>query len=130
MSANAVAHRAGFDVFRKAWVSGHLDYQRAAEALETAIQHRALSGESAEADAARRADEEIDRARRHLAEVESIVGEHFDRFCGLSEVRLPRERSERRPRSLTAIPTPEKWTGKLLSSAAGLLGISGRRSGR
>jgi hypothetical protein len=86
MSANAVRFVA-LDTFRKEWVCGHLDYQRAAESLEAASQ--ALGRISAAVctsmdDEARCAQQEVENARRRLAEVESALQTQFDRFCSVT----------------------------------------------
>jgi hypothetical protein len=77
------------DTFRGEWVRGHLDYQRAAEALEAA-QHAAGQARTTEAPAhdneeARRAEQNVERAGRRLAEIEATLTEQFDRFCGVGE---------------------------------------------
>ncbi|HLK36660.1 MAG TPA: hypothetical protein VKU41_07890 [Polyangiaceae bacterium] len=70
MSVNSLRLRT-LDTFRSAWVCGHLDYQRASDAL----------------DAARRKDEaeEVREAERRLSEVEAELTGKFNRFCGLGE---------------------------------------------
>jgi hypothetical protein len=79
------------DSFRSEWVSGHLDYQRAAEVLEGA--ERAAAEARAEASRAnddarrevvRRAESTVESARRRLTEVASILSGQFDRFCSVT----------------------------------------------
>ena len=77
------------DSYRTEWVSGHLDHQRAAEALEAAeraaAEVRAAGSLGASGDdAVRRADSQVERARLRLAEVEAVLSRHFDRFCGVA----------------------------------------------
>ena len=87
MAANA--HRfMALDSFRSEWVCGHLDSQRASEALETA--QRAAErlsmtgGVSLDDEAVRGARHAIEAARRRLAQVETELAERFDRFCGVA----------------------------------------------
>jgi hypothetical protein len=87
MVAKAVAC-SPLETFRAVWVRGHLDCQRAVEALEAAIES---------AKQVRRADESLDEqelqrahhqnveiARDRLAEIQAMLEAQFDRFCGLS----------------------------------------------
>jgi hypothetical protein len=67
--------------FRAAWVSGHLDWMRASEALEVA---RRVAG-AAYGEAARAAEAEVARAVERLAQVEVTLVIQFDRFCGIRE---------------------------------------------
>lgn len=62
-------HPTVLETFRGEWIRGHLDYQRAADALE----------------AARRANQDVEKAGRHLAEIEASLARQFDRFCGVGE---------------------------------------------
>jgi len=95
----AVIVSRSLDLHRAQWVSGHLDYQRAAEALAAAeqamaeVSRRARAADGADADGDRgaldddglqRAQSDLERARRHLAEVAAILGGQFDRFCGVT----------------------------------------------
>ena len=75
--------------FRVEWVRGHLDYQRAADALLAA---RCAADEllltcdhPPDNDEARRAEQVVERAGRRLAEIEAMLAEQFDRFCGMSK---------------------------------------------
>ncbi len=73
-----------FSAFRREWVCGHLDYQRAAEALESArrkAEGLCRASISADSEEVRRAHEHVDEARRHLANIEVLLAEQFDRFC-------------------------------------------------
>jgi hypothetical protein len=72
------------EAFRREWVSGHLDYQRAADALEYARRnvagiHKATG--RPDPDELRRAEERIEDARRRLSDIASLLGSQFDRFC-------------------------------------------------
>jgi hypothetical protein len=77
-----------FSAFRREWVSGHLDYQRAAEALEAArrnaegVSRASSSGDDSEE--ARLAREHVEEARRRLANIEVRLAQQFDRFCDAS----------------------------------------------
>jgi hypothetical protein len=77
-----------FSAFRREWVLGHLDYQRAADALESA--RRKVEGLSrassagADSDEARRAHEHVEEARRRLSNIEVLLAQQFDRFCSAS----------------------------------------------
>ncbi|HZU85202.1 MAG TPA: hypothetical protein VE987_19855 [Polyangiaceae bacterium] len=86
MAANAISN--DFDGFRREWVLGHLDHQRAADALESARRiaaaTRAAAGAVADPAEVRRAEQRVQEALRRLAEIESILAGQFDRFCGLS----------------------------------------------
>ncbi len=92
MSANVVQCSA-LDNFRSDWICGHLDYQRASDALEAAQEAAgqlcAGAGMDAEAgidaERIRRAEQNVEDARRRLAEVESQLARHFNRFCGVGE---------------------------------------------
>jgi hypothetical protein len=88
MSASG-SHWSALATFRKEWVRGHLDHQRAAEALEQARQVekqvRASIAASADDEAARRAEENVAHAQRRLTEVAVLLALQFDRFCGLPE---------------------------------------------
>jgi hypothetical protein len=87
MTANAL-QLSVLDSFRSVWICWHLDYLRAAEALETAMRsaedtRRAVSA-SMDDEQARRAHQSVESARRHLAAVEQALGAQFDRFCGVT----------------------------------------------
>lgn len=77
------------DAFRGEWVRGHLDYQRAADALEAARvvagQARLASDPALDNEETRRAEEDVERAGRELAEIEATLARLFDRFCGVGE---------------------------------------------
>jgi hypothetical protein len=90
MAAKAI-QRSMLDAFRREWVCGHLDYQRAAEALEAArrdaASKRAAAIDPIADDAVRSADAVVEEAHRRLGEIEAILAEVFDRFCGLAHAR-------------------------------------------
>jgi hypothetical protein len=72
------------DAFRREWVSGHLDYQRAADALELARRMAAAickGTDRADPDELHRAEQRIEEARRRLSDIASFLGMQFDRFC-------------------------------------------------
>jgi hypothetical protein len=75
------------DTFRSEWVCGHLDYQRAADELEATRQvaRQLRIAEGISNDEVRRAEEDVENARRRLSEVGAILAERFDRFCGVAE---------------------------------------------
>jgi hypothetical protein len=77
------------DSFRGEWVRGHLDYQRAADALEAAQRAAGQMGSSADCasdrEEARRAEQDVEQAGRRLAEIEAVLARQFDRFCGVGE---------------------------------------------
>jgi hypothetical protein len=83
-----VAQPAVLDAFRGEWVRGHLDYQRAADALEAA---RRAAGQMGATDPERdraeavRAEQDVEKAGRRLAEIEAMLARQFDRFCGVGE---------------------------------------------
>ena len=83
------AERSVLDAFRGEWVRGHLDYQRAADALEAARlaagQARLASNRAFDTEEALRAEEDVERAGQHLAEIEATLRRLFDRFCGVGE---------------------------------------------
>jgi hypothetical protein len=87
MSANVVRCSA-LDTFRSEWVRGHLDYQRASDALEDAQRAarrlRPATATSIDDEALRRAEQHVEDARRRLSEVEVQLAGHFDRFCGMT----------------------------------------------
>ena len=76
------------DTFRAVWVRGHLDCQRAVEALEAAIesakQVRLRADESLDERDVQKAHQNVEIARDRLAEIEAMLEAQFDRFCGLS----------------------------------------------
>jgi hypothetical protein len=75
------------DAFRREWVSGHLDYQRQAEALEHARRTAAGIRKASvrpDADELRSAEQRIEEAHRRLSEIASLLGMQFDRFCSTS----------------------------------------------
>lgn len=81
------------DRFRSEWISGHLDYQRAAESLEQARRVRLRAsddsvGPGGGADPGR-AQEDFERARERLDQIGALLAEQFDRFCGVSSRRTP-----------------------------------------
>jgi hypothetical protein len=84
MAANALRFSV-LETFRSVWVCGRLDYQRAAEVLEGATRAaegaRAAAGASPDDEEIRRAQQNVETARRRLAEVEAALGAQFDRFC-------------------------------------------------
>jgi hypothetical protein len=86
MATNAVGHRV-LDTFRSVWVCGHLDYLRAVEALEAAIesakQARPGTDVALEEREVQRSDQNVESARSHLAETQTALERQFDRFCGL-----------------------------------------------
>jgi hypothetical protein len=72
--------------FRDVWVTGRLDYQRAADALEAAIR----SVEAMRREAGARIDEQlqlaeqgVEDARRRLSEIEGVLERQFNSFCGV-----------------------------------------------
>lgn len=83
MSANVVRCSV-LDTFRSEWVRGHLDYQRASDALEAAQQVAAelRAATALDDEAVRRAERNVEDARRRVSEVEARLAAHFDRFCG------------------------------------------------
>jgi hypothetical protein len=83
MSANVVRCSV-LDTFRGEWVRGHLDYQRAADALEAAQQVAAelRAATALDDETIRRAERNVEDARRRVSEVEARLASHFDRFCG------------------------------------------------
>ncbi len=87
MAATAVRSSV-LDTFRGVWVRGRLDYQRAVEALEAAIQAaervRQVSSASIDSPEVVRADRDVENARRRVAEIEAVLESQFDRFCGVS----------------------------------------------
>jgi hypothetical protein len=86
MAANA-ARCSALDTFRSVWARGHLDYQRAVEALEAATrsaeQVRLVAFASIADREVRRAEQDLECARRRVAEIEAVLEEQFDRFCGV-----------------------------------------------
>lgn len=76
------------DTFRAVWVRGHLDHQRAVEALEAAIesakQLRLGTDQSLDEHEVQRAHRNVEIARDRLAEIRATLEAQFDRFCGLS----------------------------------------------
>lgn len=62
-------------VFREEWVRGHLDHQRAEEAVKAAESR-------VEQAAGQGAIDDLNEARRHRAQVEAQLVRLFDRFCG------------------------------------------------
>jgi hypothetical protein len=87
MAAGA-AERLVLDAFRAVWVRGRLDYQRAVDALEAALieaeRARAVDDSGADDSQVRRAEENVQAARRRVAETEAALGRQFDRFCSAS----------------------------------------------
>jgi uncharacterized protein YecT (DUF1311 family) len=77
----AILHR-----FRTEWVHGHLDTQRAAEALEAAqrawTRVRDTADASRDIEELRRIQDSVEAAARRLAQVKAVLAEQFDRFCG------------------------------------------------
>ncbi len=76
------------DTFRSEWVYGHLDHQRASEALEAARRSCArlrAAANGAVDDAARCAEEAVELAVRRVSEVEARLAEQFDRFCDVGQ---------------------------------------------
>ena len=87
MAANSVRCSV-IDTFRSVWARGHLDYQRAVEALEAATRsaeqvRREALGSIADHEVCR-AEQDLERAHRRVAEIEAVLEEQFDRFCGVS----------------------------------------------
>jgi hypothetical protein len=84
-----VGHPSVLDSFRGEWVRGHLDYQRAADALEAARLAAGQVGSSSDCapdhEEARRAEQNVEKAGRRLAEIEAVLARQFDRFCGVGE---------------------------------------------
>jgi hypothetical protein len=82
--AAASSRYCDLDAFRREWVNGHLDYQRAVDALEFA-QHVAAGirkvGDCPDPDELRRAEQRIEEAHRRLSEVALHLAGQFDRFC-------------------------------------------------
>lgn len=72
--------------FRAEWVHGHLDTQRATEALEAARRdwQRVRDVDDAQFDDEdlRRTQTGVDAASERLAQVKAVLAEQFDRFCG------------------------------------------------
>lgn len=86
MAANAIG-RSVLDTFRGVWVRGHLDYLRAVEALEAAIDSaKQAPGTDLALDEheVQRSDQNVESARSRLAEIQTTLESQFDRFCGLS----------------------------------------------
>lgn len=79
-------HRQVVETFRDVWVQGHLDHQRAVEALQQAIRAvERLSWSGADAVDDRdmcRAEQNVQSARRQVAEIEAVLQRQFDHFCG------------------------------------------------
>ena len=63
-----------------------MDYQRAVEALEAAIRsvEQTRTGVGTTDHEVRRAEENVESARRRVAEIEAALERQFDRFCGVS----------------------------------------------
>ena len=81
-----VARPSVLDAFRGEWVRGHLDYQRAADALEAARREaRQVGASNRDREEALRAEQDVERAGRRLAEIEEMLAMQFDRFCGVGE---------------------------------------------
>lgn len=69
------------DRFRVEWISGRVDYQRAAERVEDARRAwQRTSDDSVER--LRRAQDDVDHALQRLDELRAVLDEQFDRFCG------------------------------------------------
>jgi hypothetical protein len=69
------------DRFRIEWMSGRIDYQRAAERVEDARRAwQRASDDSVER--LRRAQDDVDHALQRLDEIRAVLDEQFDRFCG------------------------------------------------
>ncbi|HXX67508.1 MAG TPA: hypothetical protein VEK07_10020 [Polyangiaceae bacterium] len=72
--------------FRVEWVHGHLDTQRATEALEAAQRDwqrvRDGAGVHFDDEELRRTQHGVDAASERLAQVKAVLAEQFDRFCG------------------------------------------------
>ena len=66
--------------FRSTWVTGHLDHQRALDALEYA---RAAAGTAVGEDATHQARAAVEHAAARLAQVEAALIGQFNRFCGI-----------------------------------------------
>jgi hypothetical protein len=75
------------DSFRTEWICGHLDCQRATEALEALrdAARRLGAADASDEEAVRHAEQNVEKARRRLADVKALHARQFDRFCGLSE---------------------------------------------
>jgi hypothetical protein len=76
------------DTFRSEWVCGHLDHQRASDALKAARESCARLRAAADAaadEAARCAEEAVELAVRRLLEVEARLAAQFDRFCDVGQ---------------------------------------------
>lgn len=88
MPHNTAKHNM-LDMFRGEWVRGHLDYQRAVEALEAARhaagKARTIDERAHDSEEARSAEQNVERAGRRLAEIEAALAAQFDRFCGVAE---------------------------------------------
>jgi hypothetical protein len=86
MSASA-ARFGLLDTFRGVWVRGHLDYQRAVEALDVATQSeeeaRLKASTAIDDDEMRRTQQGVEQARQRVAEIEARLESQFDRFCGV-----------------------------------------------
>jgi hypothetical protein len=75
------------DTFRAIWVEGRLDYQRAADALEVALESAEEVRRTADAridEGVRHADQQVEDARRRLSEIEGVLARQFDQFCGVT----------------------------------------------
>lgn len=73
-------------LFRTEWVHGHLDTQRAAEALEAAQRAwsrvRETADSSRDVEELRKIQDTVEAATQRLAQVKAVLAEQFDRFCG------------------------------------------------
>jgi hypothetical protein len=70
---------------RREWVCGHLDYQRAVDALQMAQQKASEAASSHTAAGALQAVErELAEAQFRIAELAIVLAERFDRFCGVA----------------------------------------------
>jgi multidrug resistance efflux pump len=74
------------ETFRAVWVRGHLDCQRAVEALEAAIESAKQvrrADASLDEHEVQKAHQNVESARDRLAEIQAMLAAQFDRFCGL-----------------------------------------------
>lgn len=90
--------RKALERFRADWIGGHLDHQRAEEALAEATHTWEQVQEDPalrnDADTLRRRKLEVADAQRRLAEVDAALAEKFDKFCGLMRASPRREPSD------------------------------------
>ncbi|MGD0673934.1 MAG: hypothetical protein ABSC94_00860 [Polyangiaceae bacterium] len=73
------------EAFRSEWARWHLDYQRAAEVLDSARHVAKIARAAGSLDALRSAEENIEAAEIRLAQVHAMLTRQFDRFCGLTK---------------------------------------------